>query len=336
MNAISRKFRAWLITLPVLFFAAGAAADELRNVKIGEEAPEFSMQALDGTTINSSELKGNAVILVVLSAQQRGSEEAAAGAVSVLSDLHHDGLKLVFVTADTARADYFRKWRDRTNVHAPLGLDFERKLYGALGLIVLPTTIVIDKDWKLSHVISTHKSDYEHVLSVHAQRALGVIDDERAEKLLERGRFERDRPGDRIARHIAAARLFRQNGLMADAEEELKAALEIDGEHAEVQLDLASLYVATDRAAEAEKIVTALLEVEPFQRRARLLKGVVLYHSNRLDEAEEVLKTTLLLNPDPVQTHYYLGLVYEKKGDPEKAAEHYREALVRVIEERPL
>jgi tetratricopeptide (TPR) repeat protein len=336
MNTVIRSFRTGMAILLAAVFATGAFADELRNVKVGEQAPDFSMPTLEGSTLSSDELKGKTVILVFLSAQQHSSEQAAVAAHDVRLDLHDDDLELVFVTADTAHTAYFRAERDRTNVHEPLGLDFERKLYGALGLIVLPTTVIIDRDWKLDRIISAYKSDYEHVLTVCASRALGLIDDEEAERQLEHGRFRHDQPADRAARHLAAARLLRRNGLLHDAENELKAALEIEPDQAEVRLDLASLYLATDRVDEADQIVTSVLEKEPSQRRARLMKGVVLYRRGRLDEAEEALKAALVLNPDPVQTHYYLGLIYEKKGDPVRAAEHYREALVRVLEERPL
>lgn len=335
MNTATRRF-CILMMLLALPLTAAASADELRNVQIGDEAPPFSMPTLDGSTIGSDDLKGKTIILVFLSAQQRSSENAAASAHAVFGDLHHDDLALVFVTADTAHTAYFRAERDRANVHEPLGLDFERKLYGSLGLIVLPTTIIIDRDGKLAHVISAYKSDYEHVLAVHARHTLGLIDDAQAERQLERDRFQRDRPDDRIARHRAAARLLRGNSLMLDAENELKAALEIDGAHADAQLDLASLYLDTDRIADAERIVTGVLAEQPSNRRAKLMRGVVLYHAGRLDEAEEVLKNALMLNPDPAQTHYYLGLICEKRGDASKAAQHYRQALTRLLEDRPL
>ncbi|MDY7107327.1 MAG: tetratricopeptide repeat protein [Planctomycetota bacterium] len=336
MKMTRRRLISATMLLSAAIVAARAPADELRNVQVGEEAPQFSMPALDGSTISSAKLQGKTVILVFLAAQQRSSEQAAVAADGVFRDLHHDDLELVFVTADTAHAAYFRAQRDATNVHAPLGLDFERELYGALGLIVLPTSVIIDRDWKLDHVISAYKSDYEHVLSVRARQALGLIDEDRAERELEQDRFRHDRPADRVARHLAAARLLRRNGLMHDAENELKAALEIDPEDAGARLDLASLYLATDRVEEADRIVTQVLERESSHRRAKLLKGVALYHLDRLDEAEKILTNALLLNPDPVQTHYYLGRIYEKKGEAAKAARHYREGLVRVLEERPL
>jgi tetratricopeptide (TPR) repeat protein len=330
---------------PPIFTAALAAmllirpavwADELRNVKPGDQVPDFQLPTMAGETIGRADLGGQAVILVFLSGQQRSSESAAATAFAVYRALGHDDLALVFVTADTAHTAYFRRLRDETNQHEPLGLDFERALYGKLGLIVLPTTILVDKEWKLAHVISSYKSDYEHVLASYARHTLGLIDDDQLQRELETESFRRDRPADRIARHRAAAQILWKSGMLADVENELRAALDIDPHHADARLDLAALYLARGQVTEAGAIVDDVLVANPYHRRGRLVYGVALYRADKLEEAELALREALVLNPDPAQTHYYLGLIYEKKGDTAKALEHYRESLARLMEDRPL
>ena len=313
-----------------------ARADELRNTKLGDQVLDFQLPTMAGKTIGRADLEGKAVILVFLSARQRSSESAAASALAVYDALHADDLALVFITADTAHTAYFRQHRQQTNQHEPLGLDFERSLYGQLGLIVLPTTILIDRQWKLAHVISSYKSDYEHVLMSYAQHTLGVIDDDQLRRKLETGSFRRDRPADRIARHRAAARILWKSGMFADVENELGAALDIDPRHADARLDLAALHLARGQVTEAGEIVDDVLAANPYHRRGKLMYGVVLYRAGKLEEAELALREALVLNPDPAQTHYYLGLIYEKKGDTAKALEHYRQSLARLMEDRPL
>jgi tetratricopeptide (TPR) repeat protein len=335
MNRLFRPICAAALAA-MIPISPSARADELRNVKLGDQVPDFQLPTMAGEPIGRADLEGKTVILVFLSAQQRSSESAAASAFAVYRALHHDDLALVFVTADTAHTAYFRQLRDKTNQHEPLGLDFERTLYGQLGLIVLPTTILVDKQWKLAHVISSCRSDYEHVLRSYAQHTLGVIDDDQLQRELETESFRRDRPADRIARHRAAARILWKSGMLADVENELRAALDIDPHHADAQLDLAALCLARGQVAEAGEIVDEVLTANPYHRRGRLMYGVVLYRADKLVEAELALREALVLNPDPAQTHYYLGLIYEKKGETAKALEHYRESLARLMEDRPL
>ncbi len=335
MNRLFRPICAAALAAMIPICPA-ARADELRNTKLGDQVPDFQLPTMAGETIGRADLEGKAVILVFLSAQQRSSESAAASGLAVYRALHHDDLALVFVTADTAHTAYFRQHRDKTNQHEPLGLDFERALYGQLGLIVLPTTILVDRDWKLAHVISSYRSDYEHVLMSYARHTLGVIDDDQLRRELETESFRPVRPADRIARHRAAARILRKSGMLADVENELRAALDIDPHHADTQLDLAALYLARGQVTEAGEIVDDVLAANPYHRRGKLMYGVVLYRADKLDEAELALREALVLNPDPAQTHYYLGLIYEKKGDTAKALEHYRQSLARLMEDRPL
>jgi tetratricopeptide (TPR) repeat protein len=200
----------------------------------------------------------------------------------------------------------------------------------------LPTTIVIDREGKLAHVISAYKSDYRHVLEAYIRHALGELTDEALQEVLAAETFQRGRPEDKIARHRAAARLLRANGLPNDAERELHAALEIDAEDAETLLDLASLRLERGAVNEATALVDRVLKRQPHHRRGRLLHGVALLRAGRLDEAEHVLTEALALNPDPTHILYYLGQIAERKGEADVAAEYYRKALDRLLAEQPL
>jgi len=319
------------VSISLLLTAAAVQADHLRNVEIGQTVPPFSLATLDGQQIDSDSLAGSVVILIVVSAEQHSSELAAAEAHQVVQNLHHDDLKLIFTTADIARGEYFRQQRDVAGVHEPLALDHDRKLYGDLGVIVLPTTVLIDRAGKLAHVISGHKSDYPHVLDAYAQHTLGLVDDEGLEKLLATTRFEHDRPSDRAARHQAAARILRERGLLQDAEVQLLSGLELDPGNADLLLDLAALQLANQQIDAAAQTVARVLEAHPEHRQAQLMHGIVLFHQGKLDEAEAVLTRILILNPDPARTHYYLGKIAEQKGDKDQALTHYREALERLL-----
>jgi tetratricopeptide (TPR) repeat protein len=313
-----------------------ARSDELRNVKVGQLVPPFNLKTLDGKTIDSGDLKGKTVILVFISAKQRSSEQAAVAAHTVFQELIAENITLVFATADAAQLDYFRENRDRTNVREPLMLDFNRILYGGLGLIVLPTTIVYDGSGTLRHVISSYKSDYAHVLKSYARHVLGIIDDQQLAQEMSFQSFDHNRLEMRVARRRSAARLLRESRLPEDAERELQTALELDPSNLDVRLDLVSLYIGTDRIADSRRMIDEVVAEEPANRRGKLLLGVVLFRENRLDEAEELLQQVLLLNPDPVYTHYYLGLIRQRRGDHEQAAVHFQEALGRLLIDRTM
>jgi peroxiredoxin/Tfp pilus assembly protein PilF len=329
------KLELSMIALLLALASAPARADELRNVKVGQAVPPFAVRALSGGELRSAALRGKVVVLVYVSAEQTSSEAALEEAVTVGRELRHPDLEVVAMTADAARVDFFRAQRDRLGIHHEFGLDVGREVYGALGLIVVPTTIVIDREGRLAHVISSHKSDYEHVLRSYIRHALGLIDEAGLASELATAGAERNPPRERIARHRAAARLLREGGLLADAEKELAAALEIDRDDGETQLDLASLRMAPGRLDEAETLVASVTAAGGHHRRVQLLTGILLYHRDQLEKARSALEQALLLNPDPVLTHYYLGLIDERLGNDKAAIEHFKESLSRLLANRP-
>lgn len=315
--------------------AALAAADDLRVVKRGETIPPYSLTALSGPNVDNASKRERASIIVYLSAQQVSSTRAAVDSQQVATALRRSDLELQHITADVAQANWFREFRDSAGVRAPLGLDFDRIFYGQLGVIVLPTTIVVDAKGRLKHVIAGYKPDFAHVLDAYARHALGLLDDAQLEEALAAKGFARDAPADRAARHRAAANLLRERGLLEDAEKELRKAIEIDPQGVDSRLDLASLCIALRRFDEAESLVNEAVKIEADNRRAKLLRGILRYHAGDLDEAERILTESLVLNTDPARAHYFLGLIHEARKNSEKALEHYRKALERLLGEKP-
>ncbi len=328
------KTTRWVL-LAVMGLSAAALGDELRVVKVGQAVPTYSLKTLSDHAMDNPSTRNRALVLVYVAAQQVSSTKVMVESQQMLTELKRNDLEVQYVTADVVQTDWFRDFRDGAGIRGPLGLDFDRVLYGQLGIVVLPTTIVVDAKGRLAHVIAGYKPDFVHMLDAYARHALGLLDDTQLEEHLTAKGFHHDTPADRAARHRAAAGLLREKGLREQAERELRSALEVDPTDVEARLDLASLCMAMDRFDEARPLVDEVMKNQADNRRAKLLRGILLFHDEKFDEAEKVLNESLLLNTDPSRSHYYLGMVYEKKGQPDKAMEHYRKALQRLLDEQP-
>ena len=62
-------------------------------------------------------------------------------------------------------------------IEYPLLVDYDRVFYSTYGIRVYPTTIIIDKDGKLSYSIPSHPLTYKKLLKGHIRKALGEIDE---------------------------------------------------------------------------------------------------------------------------------------------------------------
>jgi tetratricopeptide (TPR) repeat protein len=332
-------FRSKLLTtalmacLTLAAAALSARADELRNLKRGEPMPSYKLATIEGGSFDSEACKGSVVVMVCLSAEQRSSELAAMDSRTVVHEFAADGVKLVHITADVVQKAYFERFRQDRGLDVPLAFDADRALYGKLGLIVFPTTIVVNREGKLVDVISLRGSDYSHVLDAYLRHTLGKITDAQlAEELKARPSTESS-PKSLASAHRAAARLMREKGRTDAAREELTKAREQDPSNADILLDLADLDLATAQLDDADALIKSVLAAQPEHRRAKQLKGILLYRRNQLPEAEAALLEALALNPEPGRIHYYLGKIYEQQGKPDKALQHYREALDQFFKE---
>ena len=310
-----------------------ARADELRNVKRGEPMPAYKLPAIDGALIDSEALKGSVVVLVCLSAEQRSSELAAIDSRDALRALGTDPVRLVHVTADVVAKAYFEKFRQERKLDVPLAFDADRALYSKLGLIVYPTTIVVNGEGKLAHVISLHNPDYSNILDAYVRHALGKLNDRQLEDRLKSHTASNGSPKSMASTHRAAARFMREKGRFDQAREELLKARDLDPTDVEIQLDLADVNVTLGTYDEAEKLVQGVLAVRADHRRAKQVKGIIFYRRHQLVDAEKTLIEALDLNPEPSRIHYYLGRIYEEQNNTAKALEHYREALKKFLNE---
>jgi tetratricopeptide (TPR) repeat protein len=322
-----------LALIAMLARAGVARADELRNIKAGALLPTYSLPTAGGSTVDSAAMKDNVVVLVYLSADQRSSELAAADSSTVLQALKGEPVKLVHVIVDVDARAYFDRFRAEHRIDVPLAIDAERSLYHELGLIVVPTTIISDKQGRLAHVIALRGPDYPKLLEAYIRHSLGKLSDGQLRESLKTTTPAEDPNKTIAAAHRAAAKRFREKGRLDAARAELLQAREEEPQDREVLLDLADIDLANNALDEADRSIAEVLAAQPDHRRAKQLKGISLYRHGKLDEAEKILLEALSLNPEPVRVHYFLGRIYEAKGDTAKALEHYREALQKTLHE---
>lgn len=123
-------------------------------------------------------------------------------------------------------------------------------------------------------------------------------------------------------------------GLLDNAFRELEQALAADPTCADAVVEMAEILIAQGKVDDAEERINELLARECGHPRAKLTLALVKLKRGQLDDAEILLKEALAVNTDPVRAHYYLGQLYEQRGDYKSAMEHYRGALERALGER--
>lgn len=92
---------------------------------------------------------------------------------------------------------------------------------------------------------------------------------------------------DLVKRHVDLARRYRVHGMLAEAEEQLRAALRLQPRYADVQLELARVLFESARLDESAACIEALLRERPRYDGALLLGGQIARQRGQLQAARD-------------------------------------------------
>ena len=163
-----------------------------------------------------------------------------------------------------------------------------------------------------------------------------------------------------LVAHINRGKRHDEHGRHEAAIEEFLAAQEVDPENVENLAHLATAYGALGRFGEADVVIEKALRLDPANVQVRVgeailafrkglygpaevqLKGICKRHPShgpahfyrgealnrlgRVDEALQTMERTIELQPRNWRAYHTLGMLFDRKDDPERASEMYRYA----------
>ena len=103
----------------------------------------------------------------------------------------------------------------------------------------------------------------------------------------------------------------------------------------QLALDLAHQQYESGQLAKATRTVEGALEINPQSQRGYLLRGQIYLAQNRPAAAQRSFETCLKLTGDHGEAHYNLGIIFENRGQLEKALSSYEKAWQSRREHEP-
>jgi tetratricopeptide (TPR) repeat protein len=123
---------------------------------------------------------------------------------------------------------------------------------------------------------------------------------------------------------LDAGLLFEKQKRFADAEQEYKAALEIDPTSADAATGLANIYMAGRRLPEAAAALRKVVVAHPDDVSAHIQLGRVLAADGKNDDAITELQTAVKMAPADASTERELADLYVSAGKNDEAVAAYR------------
>ena len=153
-------------------------------IEEGQKAPDFTLQADDGTKVKLSAQKGQPVVLYFYPKDDTpGCTKEACAFRDRKSDLAKAGAKVFGVSPDTVESH--EKFRDKFSLNFPLLADpdhkiaerygawREKNMYGKVSMGIQRSTFLIDREGKVAKVWKAVKVD-DH--DTHVLAALAELD----------------------------------------------------------------------------------------------------------------------------------------------------------------
>ncbi len=320
----------------VILFALTAAClsastqSRLRKVRVGDKIEPFTLIEMDGSEFQYEHNPGRVSVFAFLAAHQKRSERALNDLLSIAADMRHFQypVDLVVIITGGEGIDYFSEKRNEHSIDVPMLIDAEDALWGRMGIVVTPTTIMTDTKGAVRWVRAGHGYDFATDTQARLKLALGIDD------VLESGASEpvhalaNDSDEDRARRHLRMGQILARKGEVESGITELKNALALTPDAVDVQLELAQLLCRSAKPDEAiavaEHITTVTREE---QAQLKMVLGWAHRQSGDLDLALTLLTESIALDPRTGRTLFELGKLHEQLGDEAQALNAYRQAL---------
>mgnify|MGYP001106438296 CR=1 FL=1 len=135
-----------LITLSFVLLVTGCSAGSERSVpQLGQPAPDFELQSLDGQTISLSDLRGKPVLLNFWATWCLPCRGEMPYLQQVYEEWSGRGLMLLAIDVGESRARV-RQFMQDNSLSLPVLLDTRESVAARYGITAYPTTFFIDKE----------------------------------------------------------------------------------------------------------------------------------------------------------------------------------------------
>lgn len=312
------NLRYGVVVVALLLLVAAPATARIRLHR-GDVAPPIAAADTHGKRVAVG--GGTASILLFVRGGQSRSDHLLT-AVAAISETTREANSVVVVSPSGPLPSL------PTGLTAAVAADAQRATFKAYGVVMTPTTVVVDGDGKVVAVIAGAGQDFGARLGAALNAAAGRPFDE---ALL---------TGDKSAttaqarEHLERARLLAADGKTKEALKEAKAAVDAaPGEVAAAELVGEFQLVVGDGAA-ARTTFEQILRDHPDQPQAEIGLGRALLATGESERAVELLRKATHTNPNPVRAHYTLGRHYEGQSRWDEAVAEYRAALAKLKEGR--
>lgn len=321
----------------VLVVAVPHAALAVRNITIGDPIPGFVLPRADGVSgiFSSEDLVGQPTVMTFWRPNHEFSIAALRDLEVIANEVGVSQFKLLAVDTRRSAAEDIQAFLSEETISFPILLDPQRRLYERVGLIVSPTTLLFDADGMLRFVVAGRPRLFRQVVKARLRFLLGQIDEQTMDQRIKPATHS-------IEPDVATAWRLYNLGRKLQAEMKNDEAISVFQKAvsyhpalAEAHCALGFLALEAGQLPVAARSFRSALAAQAKSPAAQLGLAAVLARSQEVDHAEQILLPLLeeKTKSISVRVRYELGRICQNRGEFEKAAMYYQDALESIFSE---
>lgn len=313
------------------------AQAQVRKSQLGDKVESFTITDIDGQEFTYEHRRDRVTILTFLRAYHKRSDRALDDLLKLVSDLRQSEhpVDLLIIISGGEGIEYFRKKREVLAIETPMLIDANDVLWGRMGVIVTPTTFLIDKQGAITWIRAGHGYDFATETQTRSGLALGIVGVAETDVGEPVQSLVNDSDEARAKRHLRMGQILARKGEVESGITELKKAMILSPSSVTIRLELVRLLCRTGNAEEA---LVTVEDITPDSRaeiaRLKMLSGWAHRQLGDLEKAIALLTDSIALDPDLDRALFELGKIYERRGEYKQAMETYRRALAIQFDEK--
>ncbi|MGM9966918.1 thiol-disulfide oxidoreductase ResA [Rummeliibacillus sp. POC4] len=130
-----------------------AHKDDVQLLKIGDNAPDFSLVDLNGETHKLSDYKGQGVLLNFWGTWCKPCKKEMPAINNQYKQFKNQGVQILGINIAQSNLEV-SSYADKLGVEFPIAIDKTKSVMRAYNVDPLPTTVLIDKDGKIVKIIT--------------------------------------------------------------------------------------------------------------------------------------------------------------------------------------
>jgi tetratricopeptide (TPR) repeat protein len=297
--------------------------------KQGDRVPNLAIRTIDGKQVSLDEQKGKLIVLAFWKQDDDKSSRMLTDLSRISQEFQDKDVTFLAINGDKASDKQIREMALAKEPTCLFASDPDLTTYSSLGILVLPTTLIIGPDGKLAFIQDLYSRNFYTQTRAYVRFLLGEITQDQLNAELDPSTSVKVSPARiKAERYVNLGRVLLDIKEKAKAREALKKAVEADPTFPEPHLLLAGLCLEDKELRGAGAELEQALILCPSPREGKLLQGLNYAGQGEDGLAMAVLQELIEDNPEPPPEAYYqIGKIYEKQEKTSEALAAYHTAL---------